>query len=421
MEQKQTLYWLVPKITPRISYLAQTLFASWSSVEIIPATSPETNSRILNSTHQEYPNQIQLPELSPVLFESGETKHLPELLPNLADKNPDSFDWFSVSFWLLTEYVNYVKPSYDKFERYDFKAIEHTGFYQKPYIDLWVNYLAEKIHLKWPEIQIQKPLFKQEITCDIDHLFAFRKRGFLNLSKKFLAAIFQQDIERIQLLLKYLYTGQDPYEVSWEILFKINPETLRFFVLLSNKHPRDSFYSPDFQPLIQKIRDLSLRGYSVGIHPSYNTIDGSYIKDEYLQLQNILNKEVTNSRQHYLRYRLPATYRTLISVGIREEFTACLPTVIGYKYSTSRPFFWYDIQKEETTSLQIHPTIAMDRTLLEDMARTPQQAKEDLLKLRTDIQEVGGVFRLLIHPETLSNFFEWKDWRDVFVATQIYS
>ena len=418
--KKQTLYWLVPRITPRISYLAKTLFSNWESIVVTPVISaPPENERVLNSTASPHPNQIQLPLISKVLLEERKASCSPGALPNLAEANLEDLDWLEISFWLLTEYVNYVQPTFDQFDRYDFRAIWHTNFFQKPYVDLFINRLSLKILDKWPALSLSKPNFKTEITCDIDHLFAFRGKNYLQIIKKILLSVYRKDLACLKAIGNYLIKRADPYEKPWKLLLKTNPEQLRFFVLLSNEHKRDSTYKPDFQPLITKIQDLFKLGYSVGIHPSYLAMENpKLIEDQYNFLKKIAAKEIVSSRQHYLRYRLPSTYQKLISLGITEEYTSCLPQMIGYKYGTCRPFFWYDIQNELTTNLKIFPTVAMDRTLLEDMALSPGQAATRLAQLKGDIQAVGGDFRVLIHPEALSNTFEWKGWQQTF--TQLF-
>src|SRR5204863_517356 len=62
--------------------------------------------------------------------------------------------------------------------------------------------------------------------------------------------------------------------------------------------------------------------YSIGIHPSWQSGDDiEKLKDEILRLGQISGKRILTSRQHFIRFTLPATYRRLSDFGIESDFS----------------------------------------------------------------------------------------------------
>jgi hypothetical protein len=121
---------------------------------------------------------------------------------------------------------------------------------------------------------------------------------------------------------------------------------------------------------------------------------------------------IQKSRQHFLKLSLPETYRTLVELGIKEDYTMGYPNAIGFRASTCTPFNFYDLKSEKELPLRVVPFQAMDRALLETFA--PQEAVSETLRMASRIKEVGGTFVTIWHNESLSGINEWKGWENVF-------
>ena len=74
-------------------------------------------------------------------------------------------------------------------------------------------------------------------------------------------------------------------------------------------------------------------------------------------------------------------------------------------------------QKNETTTLHIHPFMYMDGTLLEYLKLSPENAILAIKKLHEQVQHFGGTFSFLWHNETISGYQHWADYQEVFKAT----
>jgi hypothetical protein len=156
----------------------------------------------------------------------------------------------------------------------------------------------------------------------------------------------------------------------------------------------------------------------VGIHPSWaSSKDSSKLPKEIKRLEIITNREITRSRQHFLKLDLPTTYRRLIDLGIREDYTMGYASQVGFRAGTSLPFYFYDLDMETQTQLLIHPFAVMDGTLNEYMELPVDDAQYLVKELMDRVKKVNGTFISLWHNETVSDNRHWQDWKQVYEFT----
>jgi len=156
--------------------------------------------------------------------------------------------------------------------------------------------------------------------------------------------------------------------------------------------------------------------YQVGIHPSFRSNHSSQIlKNEVETLSELLPYPVKNSRQHFLKIKLPDTYRNLIELGIENDYSMGYPGQPGFRAGVCTPFRFYDLVKEEKTSLTVWPVTLMDRTLKDYLHRVPEESM-DIINAYVDIVEkAGGWFIPVWHNDSLSDYAEWEGWRNIYV------
>jgi hypothetical protein len=156
--------------------------------------------------------------------------------------------------------------------------------------------------------------------------------------------------------------------------------------------------------------------YTVGLHPSYKSADKPHLlKKELARLTKIVDKKVEISRQHYLKIKMPDYYQILIEAGITSDYSMGFADKSGFRAGTSRPFYWYNLKKEEVSKLQIIPFVVMDRTLNSYENQSVLGAKLVYKDLMLNVKNVNGLFVTLWHNESFSNLFEWSGWKELFV------
>jgi hypothetical protein len=140
------------------------------------------------------------------------------------------------------------------------------------------------------------------------------------------------------------------------------------------------------------------------------------LQTEKAVLEQIIGHAVTISRQHFLRSRLPGTFRELERAGIREEHSMGLSDRIGFRAGTCTPFPFYDLAEERETSLMFHPFAVMDSAMAYRMKLTPDAATKAAQGMADAVRQVDGIFISVWHERFLSDYGDEKGWGGVAEA-----
>ena len=88
--------------------------------------------------------------------------------------------------------------------------------------------------------------------------------------------------------------------------------------------------------------------------PSYNTINNfREFKAEKKSLEQVINFDITYSRNSFSKLNLPFYYRDLLNLDIHKDFTMGYVDQIGFRAGTSYPFKFYDLEYEMQTPLEV--------------------------------------------------------------------
>jgi hypothetical protein len=170
------------------------------------------------------------------------------------------------------------------------------------------------------------------------------------------------------------------------------------------------YENPSHQALIRSFAQLT----SVGLHPSYQSNNArSILQKEKKRLEEILGEEVDSGRNHFLKLKIPYTYEQQLKCGFLNDYTLGFADIPGFRAGIARPFQWYNLKKDQCTELSLHPFALMDGTLNEYMKLTPNEAKQKMDALKSEIKQYGGDFIMIWHNETIGNYGKWNGWKDV--------
>jgi len=111
---------------------------------------------------------------------------------------------------------------------------------------------------------------------------------------------------------------------------------------------------------------------------------------------------------------MPKTYRTLVQLGIRDDYSMGYASHPGFRAGIAMPFNFFDIARNETTALLIHPITLMDVTMRDYLRLSPEKSLEMTGNLIRTVRSVHGEFISLWHNESLAEKGRWLGWRRVF-------
>lgn len=420
---------LVPKITNRLYYIFELLFKeelgidfkftidkdvflSYEGSKFHYGKSPleEETGLYQQSVKLLFERDIFDQDLK--IFSYGESKAIYQVFN---EKSILPFDIFAASFYIISRYEEYLPHVNDQYNRFQPKdsILYEMEMIEKPVINIWAKTLGELITARYPEINLKKKTFRFVPTYDIDAAWAYKNKGLFRTASAFLRDMLRFDKKEIKERWEVLRNKKiDPfdtfdYQIELQKELKIKP---LYFILCGDYNTNDkniSIRNKEFQQLIKHIGDYAL----VGIHPSFNSfLKKNVIKEEIQRLSEVLKREVTMSRQHFLRLSLPSSYQILIELDITDDYTMGYASQAGFRAGYADTFQFFDLENDMKTKLNIHPFALMDGTMRDYLDLDVHESYEKAKSLIDEVKNVNGTFILLWHNETLSGEKRWEGW-----------
>lgn len=357
---------------------------------------------------------IELIDLEPFDFDGAKA-----FFPVYDDHAALPFDVFSSIFYLVSRYEEYLPFVKDRHGRYTahLSISAKLHILNKPIVNIWANKVKEVLSFRYPSLSFPKRKYKFVPTYDIDSAYAFAQKGLVRTLGGYLLSFWELNWSDIAQRTKVLTKREkDPFntfdlQIQYQKEYKLKPIYFFLFAHYGQYDKNINTRNSKFRFLVKSMGDYA----SVGIHPSYNTNEHpDLLKKEIRNLRAVLNKDVTCSRQHFLRVVLPSTYRNLIEHDITDDYSMGYAALPGFRAGICTPFNFYDLDLEIETKLRIHPFAVMDGTLNDYLGLTPADAIDQIKSLIREVKKVDGTFISLWHNESLSDQKRWKGWKRVY-------
>ena len=339
---------------------------------------------------------------------------IPWLFP--VDGGTMPFDPFSAIFYLISRYEEYQPSRKDQYGRFSSSEsiAGKNGFLHLPVVNIWIRQLVHRLAEVYPYLSVPEPETAFIPTIDIDNPWAFLHKPLYLQAGGVLKDLLLFRLKNLKNRIRvYSSLEKDPFDAC-EWIENIHDGSLKIFFLIGHKGKRNNKISPGNKAWRKLIARLSAR-FEPGIHPSFFSVEKpEIINQEKKNLEEITGTKIMASRQHFLRMKLPETYRNLIDLGIKEEFSMGYAETAGFRAGTSFSFLFYDLEKEAPASLRIFPFTIMDRCLKDYLGMTVAEAKRLISERIAVIQKYGGIFIPVWHNESLGTAGEWQGWPDVY-------
>lgn len=420
---------LVPKITNRLYYIFELMLKDELGIDFKFTT--DKDSYLSHEGAKLHYGKYPMPEESGlyqqaanILFEHDiadqdvkicNYKESKAIYPVFNERSLFPFDIFAASFYIISryeEYLPHVSDNYNRFQPQD-SILYKMEMMERPVINLWSIDLGNELVARYPEITLKKKTFRFVPTYDVDAAWAYRNKGFFRTTLSLCRDILRFDKNEIRYRWDVLRKKKmDPFD-TFEYQIKLQKElklSPLYFILCGDYNTNDkniSIKNKEFQQLIKHLGDYAL----VGIHPSFSSyLNKNMIKEEITRLSDVLKREVTISRQHFLRLSLPSSYQILIELDITDDYTMGYASQAGFRAGYADTFKFFDLENDMKTKLNIHPFALMDGTMRDYLNLDVQESYEKAKKLVDEVKNVNGTFILLWHNETLSGEKRWEGW-----------
>ncbi|MBK8500556.1 MAG: hypothetical protein IPL52_17480 [Flavobacteriales bacterium] len=326
------------------------------------------------------------------------------------------FDPFAASFFLLSRYEEWLPIQRDPHGR-PVTAVLHAarhGYLDRPVVDEWALQLAAAWRAFDPRVPEPQRKYKQVITVDLDNGLKYGGRPLWRLMGSCARDLVRGEWADLGERMRVL-SGQapDPFLIDPELKERIAMANamVKFFVLAAERGEFD--HAVPISASVYSKEVVALASWAqVGLHPSYRSSEREGLTaSQKLALEAVIGSDVTMTRQHFLRLRIPGTFRELESLGIVEEHSLGLHDEIGFRCGTCTPYRWYDLEQDRPLNLFIHPFTVMDNALRDKLKLSPEQAVEKVLPVLERVKRVQGTFIGLWHESFLAHAGKHVAWR----------
>ena len=342
------------------------------------------------------------------------------LFPQQQSDHP--FDIFSALFYVLSRYEEYLPHAKDAFGRFsheDSLAWKHC-FLNIPLADYWMADLKTALQERFSDIRVRNISFSFTPTYDIDIAWSYLHKGFMRNMGGMLRDVTRFDVNAVSERIAVLMRKQsDPFDVYDWLENEHRTRKLRpvyFFLLSKLQHPLDKNIHPHQKALQLLVQQIG-KSNQIGLHPSmHSNKSNPAFMQEVEMFKQISGSLPLCSRQHYLHFDLPNTYQRLLAAGISEEYSMGYGTVNGFRASTSKSFYWYDLQNETATNLLLHPMAFMDANAFYESKSSVDVALQELKALYASVKAVNGNFITLFHNHILGSASVFRGWRNMYLS-----
>lgn len=400
-----------------------TIFANSEEPKFSYGTAPVGDAPHIHSCGLLFSTTIEEQNIKPTKLDD-----LPIIFPSYAKNALLPFDLFAATFYLVTRYEEYLPHHVDPHGR--FIASESLAFRQHflhiPIVDRWALMLYDRLKEAYPSLPPTRRRFEFVATIDIDAAYCYKHKGIfrtlMGLTKDTLIEPNKEaTIERLKVLAGKERDPFDTFDYIIGLKKKYHKEKLLIFPLVSDYGQYDkpiSYANKHFRDLVQHLGDYA----KMGVHTSYNASQSpDTIKKETQRLSEILHRPIIRNRFHFLRLRLPQSYRFLTQEGILHDYTMGYADEPGFRSGTSTPYPFYDLEHDEESTLLIHPFCVMDTTLMKYKGLSPEQALEEYKKLIDETKAVNGTFCAIWHNQNICDTPAFIGWRKIYEEATIYA
>jgi hypothetical protein len=369
-----------------------------------------------NSPEVEFfdPSEFLKSEKMPVLYGKPE-------IELSADRIRCRLDIFAGCFFMLTRWEELVSDVRDEHGRFpcDESTAYKFNFLDTPVVNDYVELLWRLLD-KLDISQLRK-MHKYEfiLTHDVDVPFLWPNSVF---AMKMVAGDilkrgdFQLAYDNTKSFLSTRFMGNaDPYD-TFDYMMTLSEKYghhSHFYFMSGGVGKYDDSYDITNPVLVQLLKQIDSRGHLIGFHPSYDTmLDERQWQEEYDLLSQVSPQEITEGRQHYLRFEMPASLG-IWNKNLKVDSSIGYSGREGFRCGTCYEFSVFDVIKREHLDLVERPLIAMDATLIKSQGLKPSEVVSRIEKLVGITRKYNGKFVFLWHNSSF-NMPPWNEYHAAY-------
>ncbi len=336
-----------------------------------------------------------------------------------------TIDIVASSFFMLTRYEEVIASVLDKFDRFPASAsLAFTeGFLDRPIVNEYIELLWKwvtrfNLGLERKEMWDSRD-FALCLTHDVDILKKYHWYPPLRTMANLLLR--HGDLKKSSALAQeYLSVKlgirDDPYD-TFDYLIKLSEKygfSSSFYFMSGGETDYDGHYEADTPQVVSLMKKIQQHGFEIGLHTSFDAYKNpTMIASEKTRLERNLGNPVLGGRQHYLRWKTPASWRAREDAGLKYDTSLSFADQEGFRAGMCLPYKPFDVLANRVMDIWELPLIVMDGTLHTYQKLSPEEGFNRIKNLINVVKRYKGVFVILWHNSSL-DWYNWPGWRHTY-------
>jgi len=335
----------------------------------------------------------------------------------------EELDIFAASFFMLSrweEYVNKNRDSHDRFPATESLAYKQ-GFLDRPIVNEYIEELKRMLLKLDSNLKFKTHSYQLVLTHDVDNIAkwdSFKKfvrhlAGDLILRKSII-----EFFKSIKYFIKMkFHIVNDPYDTFDWLMDQSEAVGVksRFYFMSGGVTNFDNNYKINALKSLELIEKIKKRGHIIGFHASYNAYNNlKQFKKEKELLKETIGKEITEGREHYLRFEVPTTWQIWEDNSMKFDTTCSYADKEGFRCGVCYEYSVFNILTREKLKLKEKPLIVMEGSFVgyqPDIKPTEMEKKIEYLM--NQVKKYNGKFVFLWHNSSF-NTLHWKKYQDIY-------
>jgi hypothetical protein len=227
-------------------------------------------------------------------------------------------------------------------------------------------------------------------------------------------------LKRARAFFQTISARDDPYRLSLEKILTVEKDAgihATYYLKTGATSRHDVSYRINDGYGRNLVTSLETAGHEIGLHPSYNSFTSSKkMGAEKENLNHVVRAKAKGVRQHFLRFKIPETWRVQAVLGFEHDATLGFPGHEGFRAAICHPFRSYDSEKDEVIGIWEVPLLAMDGTFQSYRNKSAEESLEIIKELILTVKKYHGVGVLLFH-NTCYDQLDFPGWWRVFESS----
>ncbi len=289
---------------------------------------------------------------------------------------------------LFTRKEEYNPLLLDQYNRFPYYLSKHRNIFE-PRVS---KFLVENgFEIEYPEDK----KFAVCLTHDIDAVHLSKLGAVYGAAKSLMQC---QIKSAFKTLFSNINKNWNPWWNFKDIIAleeKYGANSSFYFLTLDEK---DLDFNFNIEDLKYEIRYIIDNGWEVGLHGGHRAYNNLIeIKEKKQRLEKVLGKKVIGYRNHFLKFKVPDTWKLLSKAGFKYDTTFGYADMVGFRNGMCHPFKPFNLNTNKEIDILEIPLTIMDGMLFNYMKLDMEGAWKITKMLIDTVEKYNGVITILWH------------------------